>query len=130
MESVLLKETETDNLGDLEDELLVIRENIGSDQFYDLHQAAFLIQDRDELVTVIDKVFIHMLRVPGRKIREVFRVAGQPLDRREVSRVGEVLIKSPEAADETLGILCDRLGEIAALRGYGSDDGYGTFRSV
>ena len=31
MESVLLKETETDNLGDLEDELLVIRENIGSD---------------------------------------------------------------------------------------------------
>ena len=41
MESVLLKETETDNLGDLENELLVIRENIGSDQFYDLHQAAF-----------------------------------------------------------------------------------------
>ena len=109
MESVLLKETETDNLGDLENELLVIRENIGSDQFYDLHQAAFLIQDRDELVTVIDKVFIHMLRVPGRKIREVFRVAGQPLDRREVSRVGEVLIKSPEAADETFGVLCDRL---------------------
>ena len=34
MESVLLKETETDNLGDLENELLVIRENIGSDQFY------------------------------------------------------------------------------------------------
>ena len=55
-----------------------------------------------------------MLRVPGRKIREVFRVAGQPLDRREVSRVGEVLIKSPEAADETFGVLCDRLGEIAA----------------
>ena len=87
MESVLLKETETDNLGDLENELLVIRENIGSDQFYDLHQAAFLIQDRDELVTVIDKVFIHMLRVPGRKIREVFRVAGQPLDRRIMSCV-------------------------------------------
>ena len=103
MESVLLKETETDNLGDLENELLVIRENIGSDQFYDLHQAAFLIQDRDELVTVIDKVFIHMLRVPGRKIREVFRVTGQPLDRREVTGIGEGLVtgseKSPPCGD-------------------------------
>ena len=42
----------------------------------------------------------------------------------------QVSVKAPEAADETLGVLGNRFGKVAALRGYGADDGDGTFRSI
>ena len=44
--------------------------------------------------------------------------------------IGKSLVQSPETADKTFGILCDRLGEITALRGNCTDNGYGTFCSV
>lgn len=33
-----------------------------------------------------------------------------------MSRVGKTLIQSPEATDETFGVLCDQFGEVTALR--------------
>ena len=44
--------------------------------------------------------------------------------------ISQVPVQTPEAADETLGVLGNRLGEVAALRGYGADDGDGTFRCL
>ena len=66
----------------------------------------------------------------GARSVHIFTVAGQPVDRREMSGICQGLVQSPEAADETLRILCHRLGEIAALRRYGADNGDGPFRSV
>ena len=71
-----------------------------------------------------------MLSVPGSQILQIFAVTGQPLDRREVTGIGEGLVQSPEAADKTLGILSDRFGEVTALRGNRTDNGDGTFCSV
>ena len=47
-----------------------------------------------------------------------------------MSRVGKTLIQSPEAADETFGVLCDRFGEVTALRGNCTDDRDRTVSSV
>ena len=44
--------------------------------------------------------------------------------------ISQVPVQTPEAADETLGVLGNRLGEVAALRGSGADDGDGAFRSI
>ena len=44
--------------------------------------------------------------------------------------VGKALVQSPEAADETLGVLGYRLGEVAALRGNRADNRYRAVGSV
>ena len=44
MEGVLLQEAQTDYPGDLQHQLLVVRQNVAADQLDDLHQAAFLVQ--------------------------------------------------------------------------------------
>ena len=111
-------------------QLLIIGKDIPADKLDDFHQAAFLSQNRYQLVSVVDKIASHMIRIPARQIRQVFAVAGQPADGGEMSFMGEPLIQSPEAADETFGILRNRLGEITALRGYRADDGYASFRAV
>ncbi len=68
--------------------------------------------------------------VPGSQVFQIFTVAGQPVDGREMSGIGKALIQSPEAADETFGVLCDRFGEVTALWGNCSDNGDRTFCSV
>ena len=52
MERILLQEAQTNHTGDLKSQLLIIRKHIATDQLYDLHQAALLVQDRHELVSV------------------------------------------------------------------------------
>ena len=47
-----------------------------------------------------------------------------------MSCISQRLVQSPEAADKTFGIHRDRFGEITALRGYSSDNGYASFGSV
>ena len=47
-----------------------------------------------------------------------------------MSRVGKRFVKSPETADETFGILCDRFGEITALWRNSTDNRNRTFCSV
>ena len=64
------------------------------------------------------------------QISQIFAVAGEPVDSREMSGIGQGFIKTPEAAHKTLGILGHRLGEVTALGRYGSDDGDGTLRAV
>ena len=44
--------------------------------------------------------------------------------------ISKGLVQSPEAADKSFRILCNRLGEVAALRGNRTDNGDGTFCSV
>ena len=89
VKSVLLQEAQTDNPGDLQRQLLVIRKNIASDQLDDLHKRAFLVEDSHDLVSVINEFRGNMLSVPGSQVLQIFAVAGQPLDRREVTGIGE-----------------------------------------
>lgn len=64
MERVLLQETDSDYLCDLQDQLLVVGKHIAADQLDDLHQAALLCQQEDEAVSVIDKFLVHMFHIP------------------------------------------------------------------
>ena len=45
MECVLLQEAQSNNSGDFQGQLLVIRKNITTDQFYNFHQGALGVQD-------------------------------------------------------------------------------------
>jgi hypothetical protein len=71
-----------------------------------------------------------MLSVPGSQVLQIFAITGQPLDSREMAGIGKGLVQSPEAADKSFRILCNRLGEITTLRGNCTDNGYGTLCSV
>ena len=130
MERILLKESQADHTGNLKGQLLIIGKYIAADQLDDLHQAALLVKDCHDLVSVIHKALVHILLIPGSQVCQVLTVAGQPLDRREMSRIGERFVQAPEAAHETLGILGDRFGEVAALGRYGANDRHASFRSV
>ena len=130
MERILLQEAQTNHTGNLKSQLLIIRKHIAADQFYDLHKTALLVQDRHDLVSVVHETLVHVGLVPGCQIVQVLTVTGQPLDSREMTGISQGFIQSPEAADETFGILGNGLGEIASLRGYGSDDGNASFCSV
>ena len=71
-----------------------------------------------------------MLAVPVGQISQIFAVAGKPVNGREMSGIGQGFVQSPEAADETLGVLGNGLGEVTALWGNRADNGHGTFCAV
>ena len=51
---------------------------------------------------------VYKRQVPRSQIKQIFTVTCQPVDRREMSGVSKALIQSPETADETFCILCNR----------------------
>ena len=130
MECILLQETQTDNLCDFKHQLLVVRQYVSSNQLHNFHQAALLYQKRHQTVSVVHKPLIHIVHVPGGQVVYIFRIAGKPMDGREVPGVSQGFIQSPEAAHESLGIHGHRLGEIASLRRHCADDGHGAFGSI
>ena len=130
MEGILLKEAKSDDSGNLKSQLLIIREYITADQFNDLHQRAFLIQDRHQLISVSHEFWRYMIAVPWGQVFEVFTVACEPVDRREVSCISKSLIKSPEASYKSFGILSDWFREVTALWGNCTDDGDRTFCTI
>ena len=130
MEGILLKETEADDTGNFQHQLLIVREYITSDQLYDFHKTAFCVQKSHDLISQVNKVFVDVLLIPGRQITEVFTVTGEPVDCREMAGIGKGFIQSPETADKTFGIHGYRLGEISTLRGNGADNGYASFCSI
>ena len=54
-------------------------------------------------------LYTSMFSVPGGQIFQIFAVAGEPVDSREMAGISQCLVQSPEAADESLGILGNRL---------------------
>ncbi len=55
-----------------------------------------------------------LLAPPAGHVFQVFAVAVQPVDGGKVAGRGQGFIQRPEAADEALGVLGDRLGEVTA----------------
>ena len=130
MKCILLQKTKPDHAGDFQNQFLVIGQHIASDQFDNLQKAALLVQESHQAVTVVYKLWRDMILIPGSQIPEIFAVAGQPVDSRKMSCIGQALIQTPETADKPFGILCDRLGEITALWGDRTDDGYRPVGSI
>ncbi len=106
MECILLEEAQTDDSGNFQRQFLVIRKNITTNQFYDLHQVAFLVQDRHQLISFVYEILVGIVTVPWCQVIYIFTVACEPVDSREMSCICQGFIQSPEAAYETFGILC------------------------
>src|SRR5690606_40767340 len=64
---------------------------------------------------------------PGSETASVDRVRLQRMDRRVEARLRTLAVQSPEAADVTLRVAGDRLGEVAAGRADRADDGQRAF---
>ena len=64
MECILLKKTEADHAGNLQHQLLVIRQDVASDQFYDLQQTALLVEEGHQAVAVVHKLRRHIILIP------------------------------------------------------------------
>ena len=124
MERILLQISYPDDLADFNDQLLILRQYITTDQLHDFHQLRFLCQQTHDFLTAAQETHIHILIVPFRQIRHIFGIAFRPVNGKIVTCIGQLLIQRPEAADKTLRILGNRLREIRTLRGYGTDDGY------
>ena len=122
MVGVLLQEAQPDHAGNLQKELLILRQDVRTDELYGLHQLILCIQDRHDPRAVLHEFRIDIFPIPGGKIGDIFAVALHPVDRRVVPRVGERLVETPEAPDEALRVHRDRLGEIAALGRDRADD--------
>ena len=81
--------SQPDHSGDLQDQLLVIRQHIGADELYDLHQLRLLLEQVGHLVAAGDELRPHVLVVPEPEIVGVLRVGGQPVDGGEVAGIGQ-----------------------------------------
>ena len=65
MIGVLLQEAHTDYLGGFNDQLLVVRQYIGTDELDDLHQVIFLMEQGGNPLTVCHEVPAHIGAVPA-----------------------------------------------------------------
>ena len=122
MKCVLLEKAGPNHSADFQDQLLILRHQIGPDQLYDLHKIVFLLQKLNHFCAHFQKVASELLVVPFRHVVDVFAVARQPVDRRIMPGVRQFPVQPPEAAYKALCILCDRFGKIASLRRYGADN--------
>ena len=68
VESVLLQESQTDDPGDFQNQLLVIGQDVASDQFDDLHQGAFLVEQCHHPVAVVHKFRGNLFLIPGGQV--------------------------------------------------------------
>ena len=123
MKCVLLEKAGPNHSADFQDQLLILRHQIGPDQLNDLHQIVFLLQQLDHFCAHFKKVASKLLVIPFRHIVDVFAVARQPVDCRIMPGVRQLPVQPPEAAYKALCILCNRFGKIASLRRYGADNG-------
>ena len=130
MKCILLQKTKPDHAGNFQNQFLVIGQHIASDQFNNLQKTALLVQQGHQAVTVVHKLWGDMILIPGSQIPEIFTVAGQPVDSRKMPCIGQALIQTPETADKSFRILCDRLREITALWRDRPDDGYRPVGSI
>ena len=70
---VLLQEAEPDHAGDLQDQFLVVREHVASDQLDDLQQAALLVQERHQAVPVVHELRGNVVLIPVASSRSGIR---------------------------------------------------------
>ena len=129
MERVLVQEVLTDGPGSLHLQPVTAGQGVHADQLDDLVQLCLLLQ-RLIMPGGSSSIRANILIKPFPDCIHIQRVAGQPVDRREMALIGQRGIQAPEYLDDTQRRLGDRLGNIAARRRYGADDGQRAHASV
>ena len=119
---MLLEERLAEQARRLEGDAVLVRERVGPHQLDDLEELPLAGEEGDRLGAPLVPVGADFLAVPARQRLDVERVRLGPADRREVPGVGQLGVERPERAGEAETGLGDRLAEVAARRGDGTDD--------
>mmetsp|Transcript_17287 Transcript_17287/g.25184 ORF Transcript_17287/g.25184 Transcript_17287/m.25184 type:complete len:273 (+) Transcript_17287:1957-2775(+) len=121
-ESVLCKEIFTNELGHLHDNLLILRKRFLSNKLYNLGEVVLLLEDGTGLVSEVGVTGIHLVE-ERLEYLHVLRVRDEPVDRREMLTLGELLVKTPEHLHNGKSGGSHGIREISTGRRYGSHNG-------
>mmetsp|Transcript_12586 Transcript_12586/g.39639 ORF Transcript_12586/g.39639 Transcript_12586/m.39639 type:complete len:601 (+) Transcript_12586:190-1992(+) len=120
-EAVLREVVVLDDLCNLEHELVRLGERVLADELHNLGQVVLVLQDllharahRDELGVRLD--------VEGLERAVVLGVGDEPVERREVLALRQLLVKAPEDLHDAERGRAHRVGEVATRRRDGTDD--------
>ena len=122
MERVLMKEVLTDRSGRFHLQPVSGRQGVHTHHLYDLFQLCFFLEKAHHLLPVCHPVRSNVLIKPLLHIVQIQRVAGQPVNGRKMSLVGQRRIQPPEHFYNTKGSLGYRLGNISSRRRHGADN--------
>ena len=110
-EGVLGKEILTDKLGNLHDNLLILRQTLLSNQLHNLGKVILLLKDGTSLVTQVGVTRVHVVEVWFQHLH-VLRVRDEPVEGREMLTLGKLLIQSPKDLNDGQRGCRNRIGEI------------------
>ena len=116
VKSELLQEVLADASRDFERKSVVRRKRVYADELHYLVKVIFKLERFKRSSRECHPVLCDVLVAPVGKAVAVERIGVKPVYGGEVASVGERRIKSPENFDDTERRLCDRLGNITALR--------------
>ena len=117
MKRILMQKVFADRAGGFQLQAISGGQRIHTNQFYDFVQLRFLLQKAHQLLFQFRPVFMDVAVKPLGGAVGVQRIAGQPVDGREVAGVGQRRIQAPEYLYNAQGCLGDRFGDIAARGG-------------
>ena len=129
VEGALLEEPVLQQLGDEEHEALLVGKHVRAHQPHDLLKLVLPLEDVQGRLSHLGPPRVHLLP-PTPDVRDVFAVAGKPVDGGVVTGTREARVQGPVAPDEAAGMLSDGLGEIPARGRDGPDDGHRGLLSV
>jgi hypothetical protein len=120
-ERVLLQEFLFDDLSNSEDDLLILRKGVLSDQLNDFGQIFFVLQDLLDGSLHLDEVWV-VVGIEAFKGLIVLGIGDVPVERWEMLSLGEFLIQSPEDLHDIQSGSSNWIGEVTTWWGHGTDD--------
>ena len=130
MERVLVEEILSDGTGCFHFQSVTRRKRIHTYHLYDFFQLCLFLKKGHHSLTELHPVIRYIFVKPSANAVQIQRIAGQPVDRREMTFVCKVCIQSPEYLYDSKCRLGNRLGDITTWRRYGADRCQGTLSSV
>mmetsp|Transcript_7788 Transcript_7788/g.17324 ORF Transcript_7788/g.17324 Transcript_7788/m.17324 type:complete len:274 (+) Transcript_7788:79-900(+) len=114
-EGVLGKEILTDKLGNLHDNLLILRQTLLSNQLHNLGKVILLLKNVTSLVTKVRVTRVHVVEVRLQNLH-VLGVRNKPVKRGKVLPLSKLLIQSPKDLDDGKSSSRNGIGEITTGR--------------
>ena len=121
VERVLVEIVLADGARSLKRQPVAEGQRVDADKADDLFKLALLLQDVHSRLHHLRPILAHVLVEPAFQPVEVQGVALKPVDCREMARVCKLARKAPEHLHGAQRGLRNRLGDIAARRGYRAD---------
>jgi hypothetical protein len=121
-EIYLLKEIFTKDLRDFHNNLLILTQRLLPNKLHDLTEIILLLED---ITSLVAQVRIAVIEIVEERLEDahVLGVGDEPVERREVLPLGELLVETPEHLDDGESGSCYWITEISTGGRDSADDG-------